>query len=262
MNVVFITINDRHFLPGLFEKALSKTHPDDVFRALLVRPLYKNETVFSMARRYLRTFGFREFASFSLETCVRIVQGALRKPKRGRPLHSVKAVFQAYGYEVLATDRNVNEPVILEQLERWKTDVIISVGCPQIFKKAFIALPRKACLNLHGAPLPRYRGMLPSFWMLKNGEDAAANTLFFVNEKLDAGDVLLQESFPIRADDTLHSLIKKSKWQAGDMIARAIEMIRSGDYVTRPLAIDQGSYFGWPTKKDVREFWARGRKLR
>jgi methionyl-tRNA formyltransferase len=162
----------------------------------------------------------------------------------------------------VSTDQDVNSAVILELLKRWDTDVIVSVGCPQIFKKSLIELPHRGCLNLHGAPLPKYRGVLPSFWMLKNGESHAANTLFFVNERLDAGDVILQESFPIRADETLRSLLKRSKAMAGEMVARVIKMIKDGAYQTYPLETDRGSYFGWPSREDVRAFWARGGRLR
>lgn len=113
MNIVFITINDHHFLPNFFKNFLSKANPIDSYRALIVQPLYKNETIFSMAIKYLKTFGLKEFLYFSLETLNRQLRGVLQKPGKVRGLYSVKAVFKAYGHEVVCTDKDVNESFIL-----------------------------------------------------------------------------------------------------------------------------------------------------
>jgi methionyl-tRNA formyltransferase len=260
MNIVFITINDQHFLTGFFKNFLSKANPDDSFKVLLVQPLYKNETILSMAIRYLKTFGMKEFLFFSGETVYRKLLGTLAKSDKN--LYSVKAIFEAHGHEVVCTDRDVNDSSNLELLRSWNTDIIVSVGCPQIFKKDIINLPHKGCLNLHGAPLPRYRGVLPSFWMLKHKENYAANTLFFVNELIDGGDIILQESFPIESNETLRSLILKSKLKASEMVLKAIQMIKNGNFLTRPIEVGEGSYFRWPSRNDVLEFFAQGSKLR
>lgn len=98
--------------------------------------------------------------------------------------------------------------------------------------------------------------------MLKNNEKNASNTLFFVNNTIDGGDIILQESFPIQSDETLRSLILKSKLNASEMVFKAIEMIRNGNIVKRPIEVGQGSYYGWPSRNDVLEFLARGRRLR
>jgi methionyl-tRNA formyltransferase len=260
MNIVFITINDHHFLTGFFKNFLSKTNPNDSCKVLLVRPLYKNETILSMGIRYLKTFGIKEFLYFSAETFYRRLLGAFSKSEKN--FYSVKAIFEAHGHEVVCTDKDVNDFSILELLRSWDTDIIVSVGCPQIFKKDIINLPRKGCLNLHGAPLPRYRGVLPSFWMLKYKERYASNTLFFVNELIDGGDIILQESFPIESNETLRSLILKSKLNASEMVLKAIKMIRNGNFVTRPIEVSEGSYFHWPSRNDVFEFFAQGSRLR
>jgi len=262
MNIVFITINDQHFLPAFFENLLSRANPTDSFKALLVRPTYRNETILSMAIKYLKSFGLKETLFFSIETLTRKALGMIQKFKKDGKLYHVKAVFEAYDHEVVYTDKNVNGKFVLELLRTWNTDLIISVGCPQIFKEKLINLPSKGCLNLHGSPLPKYRGVLPSFWMLKNNEQYAANTLFFVNKKIDGGDILLQESFPIQSDETLRSLILKSKLKASAMVLKAIEMIRNEDFVTHPIDINEGSYFHWPTRKDVLEFLDQGKRLR
>jgi methionyl-tRNA formyltransferase len=83
-----------------------------------------------------------------------------------------------------------------------------------------------------------------------------------VNEVIDGGDILLQRSFPIERNDTLNSLILRSKLHASELIYDAIERVREGGYEIHAIDPKQGSYFSWPTKKDVKQFREIGRKLR
>ena len=142
-----------------------------------------------------------------------------------------------------------------------KTDLIVSVSCPQIFRRPLIDLPPRRCLNMHGARLPNYRGIAPSFWMMANGESRAAVTVFFVNENIDAGDVVEVAEFDIGPDETLDAFIVRSKEIACDLLLRAIDKVETGDPATTPLDKDKGSYFGFPTRAAYRRFRDRGRKL-
>ena len=62
-------------------------------------------------------------------------------------------------------------------------DLVISINASQKFKSEILALPRLGCINVHGALLPRYRGRLPSFWVLANGEKETGTTVHFMNEE-------------------------------------------------------------------------------
>src|SRR6202043_837367 len=96
---------------------------------------------------------------------------------------------------------DVNALEFLYQLRKEKTELLVSVSCPQIFRCALIDLPPKGILNIHGAILPQYRGVMPSFWMLANGERQAGVSIYFVNEEIDAGELCGQEVFAIGADE-------------------------------------------------------------
>jgi len=123
-------------------------------------------------------------------------------------------------------------------------------------------LPTKGCLNLHGSILPDYRGVMPSFWVLANNEKEAGSTLFFVNEKIDAGDVLVQRRFPVHADDTLEYFIRRSKRIGAEMVVEGVEKISRGNYETYPLDMNKGNYYGWPKREDVKRFINNGRRFR
>ena len=87
------------------------------------------------------------------------------------------------------------------------------------------------------------------FWVLANAEKEAGATLFFVNEKIDAGDVLIQKRFPIYLEDTLDSFIRRSKKIGAEMVIEGIEKITNGKFETRPLDMNKGRYYGWPKKR-------------
>ena len=175
--------------------------------------------------------------------------------------HSIASAARRHG--VLCENvADVNDALFIQKLKALGVDLIISVSCPQIFEKDLITLSKMGCLNIHGAPLPKYRGLLPSFWMMTKGEELAAVTIFLVNEKIDAGDVVLVEHFPIYPDESLHRFLVRSKRIHCEALLRAITLIDSGASIkTYPLEINAGSYFGFPKREDYLEFVSKGRSL-
>jgi methionyl-tRNA formyltransferase len=155
----------------------------------------------------------------------------------------------------------VNDPIFLERLRQKQIDLIISVSCPQVFRRPLIELPTRGCLNVHGAVLPKYRGIAPSFWMMANGELEAGVTVFLVNEDIDAGDVVACETFPIGERESLHEFIVRSKAIACRVLLRAVDLVEAGNPPTKPLDTRGGSYFSFPTREAFTRFLQRGRRL-
>lgn len=75
-----------------------------------------------------------------------------------------------------------------------------------ILKPSVFDIPLKGSINLHKGKAPHYRGQPPAFWELWNGESEVGITVHLVVEELDAGDIVLQDTIPIRRYDTLSSL--------------------------------------------------------
>jgi len=157
--------------------------------------------------------------------------------------------------------RDVNSADFLQQLQALEVNLIISVSCPQIFKNPLIALPTLGCLNIHGAILPNYRGVLPSFWMLANDETQAGVSIYMVNEKIDAGDMISQKTFDILPNDTLDSILHRSKAIAADQLLEVINNIEMGSIARTRLNLSEGSYYSWPAVADVKRFRENGRRL-
>jgi len=115
-------------------------------------------------------------------------------------------------------------------------------------------------VNIHHAPLPRYKGMMPTFWQMFHGEKNVGVTVHFMATKVDEGAALLQEQLPIEQGETLDHLIVRSKRHGAHCMARALGLLSSASDARIPLDSEQGSYFTFPTIAEIREFHRRGHR--
>ncbi len=166
-------------------------------------------------------------------------------------------VARRYALQV-DTVSDINAPEFLDRLRAMQVDLIMSVACPQIFRSALLELPSRGCINVHSGPLPRYRGMLPTFWVLYEEEDETAVTVHFMNERLDDGPILLQETVPIADDESQRDLMRRCKLVGGRLLAEAIELLESGDVQTRPNSHAEATYYSFPTPTQARHFREAG----
>jgi methionyl-tRNA formyltransferase len=260
MRIAFMSPDEPFYLPEFYRYVFDNLEPHHEVEVIIVPPVYKNTTQVSLALRYLKVFGAVETLMMSFNVIYFKIMDRIVDGRRGR-YYSLVSLLRSYNVPY-RNETDVNSERNLGKLRDWNVDLVISVSCPQIFKKRLIELPPRGCLNLHGSLLPDYRGVMPSFWMLANGESEAGSTLFFVNESIDAGDVLVQRKFPIESHDTLDSFIRRSKRIGAEMVIEGIRKIENNDISTFPLDMTKGRYFGWPTRRDVRRFIERGRRFR
>jgi len=248
VRLAFLTADDPIYLPSFFELVLAEYHAstDCVYS---VPPLYKGQTATRAAWRYYRTFG-----AVAVAGLVKRVAAA-KKARR-----SIAGTCAKLGvpHAVVA---DVNSPGFVEELGQRRLDVIISVSCPQIFRRPLLDVPAIGCLNIHGAALPQYRGVMPSFWMLANGERQAGVTIYFMDEELDAGEVCAQRTFEILPRETLDQFLRRSKRVAAELLIDVLPSIEHGTVAREPVDTSKGSYYSWPDKEAVRRFRAAGRSL-
>ncbi len=173
---------------------------------------------------------------------------------------SIEALATSAGVPVVPT-RSVNRPEYIERVRAIAPDVIVSVAAPEIFKPEILGVPRLGCINVHSGRLPIYRGMMPTFWQMLRGEPAATITVHVMAEKLDGGDVLATQIFPIETRDSLDRVIKGTKCEAARLLVRVLRDLRAGRAQPTPLDMIQAGYFSFPKPDDVREFRKRGHRL-
>jgi len=121
----------------------------------------------------------------------------------------VKQTALAAGLAVTQPEKIRNNAEFRAQLESILPDVIVVVAYGRIIPAWMLALPRLGCINLHASLLPKYRGAAPIQWAVAMGETVTGNTTMLLEEGLDTGPILLQQTLPIAQDQTAADLFDK-----------------------------------------------------
>jgi methionyl-tRNA formyltransferase len=173
---------------------------------------------------------------------------------------SVKTAAQREGIRVVQPS-SVNDSEFLQWLRELEPDLIASVSAEEVFGSELLSIPRLGCINVHSSMLPLYRGLYPSFWVLANGERETGVTVHEMDNEIDNGAILLQRRVAIDEEETQDSLLRKTKRMAADLLLEAFDRLDNG--TLEPLLNDAAaaSYYGFPTRDDVRRFRARGRRF-
>ena len=115
----------------------------------------------------------------------------------------------------------------IDDLKVLNADLFIVVAF-RMLPKIIWEIPKKGTVNLHASILPNYRGAAPINWAIINGEKESGVTTFFINEKIDAGDVLLIEKTKIKDGQTAGELHDNLMEIGSKLIIRTISEIESG----------------------------------
>jgi methionyl-tRNA formyltransferase len=253
MNVVILTQNDPFFLAENLEYLFSKI-PSNIYISGCVvfdaSPFGKNETFLHKATKAFFIFGHKFFTRYTL----------LYLKNKFDMTKNVKAVLNKFGIPIIDLKDDINREKSLSKIRKFKPDLLVSIAANRIFKKQLIELAPKGCLNLHTALLPKYRGLMPSFWVLRNNEKQTGVSVFFVDEGIDSGPILVQKKVQI-GDETWADLIQHTKKIGMHAILEAIDCIYSGNYKLIENDPEKSSYYTFPTKQDVKEFLKAGKKF-
>ena len=144
-----------------------------------------------------------------------------------------------------------------EKIRRLEPDLLICVGFPEILNPRIFNIPKLGTINLHTSALPKYRGRHPMNWQLINGEKEIGITVHFIDDGIDSGDIILQDSIPIHMDDDLNDLHTKCLPIAINILIKAIEQIENGTVYRRKQNINMASYLPLRTPKDSIIDWKK-----
>ena len=213
---------------------------------------------------FLQGFGawqcFRLYAVLfvqRLSAGIRRSVGARVRPGEGM---SVEQVARHLGVPAVSATE-LHSDRLLASLESLDLDLVVSFSAPIVFKERLLKLPRHGCINLHCSLLPLYAGLLPSFWVLYHHERQTGATVHYMDTRIDNGGILGQEVVPIEPNATMLDVIRRTKHVGGDLMARVVQAIASGTVSVRENREDEGSYFGWPSIDQMRQFRRQGGRL-
>ena len=118
----------------------------------------------------------------------------------------------------------------IDEISSLRADMFIVVAYRKLPKEVF-SIPELGTINLHASLLPDYRGAAPINWALINNEKITGVTTFFINERIDHGDIILKEEVMISDDDDFGSLYNKLSIIGSDILLKTIKLVVSGKSV-------------------------------
>ncbi len=141
------------------------------------------------------------------------------------------------------------DPGEFEKLSLLKADAIVVVAYGQILKKNLLTSPRLGSINIHSSLLPRWRGAAPIQWALLSGDIKTGVTTMRLVEKLDAGEILLQQEMILSNEDTAQTIHDRLAQMGADLILPTLEGLQDGTLEGIPQDESQVTYAHKLTKE-------------
>ena len=151
---------------------------------------------------------------------------------RGRKLNesAVKKFALEHKLKVLQPTNLKNEHFI-EELKSLDANLQIVVAF-RMLPEVVWQMPKFGTFNLHASLLPEYRGAAPINWAIINGEKKTGVTTFFIDEKIDTGEIILQLKTKIGKTETAGELHDRLMMLGGSLIVKTVKQIQNGDVTT------------------------------
>lgn len=122
---------------------------------------------------------------------------------------------------------SLKDPTFIKDLQALEADVFVVVAF-RMLPKVVWSIPPKGTFNLHASLLPAYRGAAPINWAIINQEKESGVTTFLIDEKIDTGNVLLQEKIQLEKGETAGSLHDKLALLGGKVTIDTLEALQKG----------------------------------
>lgn len=163
---------------------------------------------------------------------VAVITAPDRPSGRGRKLNesAVKKYASSQNLPVLQPTNLKNEDFIKE-LKNYKANVQVVVAF-RMLPKVVWDMPEYGTFNLHASLLPDYRGAAPIHWAIINGEKKTGVTTFFIDDKIDTGEIILQKETAIREDETVGELHDTLMYLGSDLVNETINLIAANSIST------------------------------
>ena len=246
MKIIIITQDEPFYLAKNFNY-LIEIFPDhsEIVGCVVndASPFGKKETFLQKVKKTYQTFGLNFFLYYSYKF-------VKSKFDRNRKLDSV---LKKFNIPKIVLKKGINNKESVEIIKKYQPDLLISILGNQIFRQQIFDLAPKGCLNLHTALLPNYRGLMPTFWVLKNNEKFTGVSVSYVDKGIDSGPIVVQEKVEI-GDRTQEELIVLTKKIGMECIAKAVDLIQKDAVEIIQNDADKMTYFSFPTKDDVNIF--------
>jgi methionyl-tRNA formyltransferase len=208
--------------------------------------MINGNSILERGKSVLKNFGMPAFVFYSFK----LINAQVWSCFRSKPNYSKCNVKRV---------KSVNSDESISLITALKPDLILSVLAGEIFRNDVIKIAPLGILNVHTGQLPKYKGLMPTFWALKNNELVIGISTFLVNEIIDGGKILgYHEIKTLNSSHfNLMERVYRELWVSIDVAVKNIT--NTEQVIFREFLPEQ--YFSAPSKVDVDEFIAEGGRL-
>lgn len=149
---------------------------------------------------------------------------------------------------------NLRDENFQDKLRELQPDLGVIVAY-RILPVEVYSIPRFGTFNLHASLLPKYRGAAPIQWALINGDKITGVTTFFLQQKVDTGNLILQKVVPIDDNDNFESLHNKLAIIGAELVLETVRRIENGNFEVKPQNESEATFAPKITKEICRINW-------
>lgn len=149
-------------------------------------------------------------------------------------------------------------PEALELMQSFNADICLMAYVLLFVPEAVRDAPTYGTFQYHPSLCPEHRGPSSINWPIAMGKTHTGLTIFWPDDGLDEGPIMLQKTCPIGPDETLGDVYFNKLFPMGvDAMMEGLDMVKAGVIIKHDQRLDDGSYEGWFNKDAAALDWAK-----
>lgn len=180
---------------------------------------------------------------------------------KGRGMKVIYSPVKEYAIEknlkIYQPEKLRENQEIIEIIKNLKPDVICVVAYGRILPEEILNIPKYGCINVHPSLLPKYRGSAPIQWAILNGDKTTGVTTMYLNNEMDAGDIILKREVIINDDENSGELWDRLSKIGADLLVETLEQVekeeaprikQEGEFSIAPMLEKSMAKINWEEK--------------
>lgn len=200
-------------------------------------------------------FGAAVLKEFYNKTDYDVVAILCEKDLIGKPIDPIKKFAKQYKIPLFLPE-NYKDKKLLNKIKTLKPDICVMANVTSFIPKEFREIPVKGSVCFHPSLLPKHRGPSAINWAIIGGSKETGLTIFYPNDFLDEGDIVLQKKVQILPDDTLGDIYFNKIFPLGvKACVEAVDLINCNNPPRIVQDKKKATYQSWCKKHNAKIDW-------